>query len=158
MHCLVEEKLQALQRLADRLNHRVDAGLYHRGFTVSEVRAMVRGQLLLSLYASCAAPMFLLTGWWPLDFIAGAALASFNFYYLAKFVQQVLYFKYTRGLLFGLLFRSYGRLLLTGVALCVLIGWLNSSIVALVAGLSTVVATVLVWGAARVLGQKVKEA
>lgn len=84
------------------------------------------------------------------DFAAGALLATWNFYFLSGFVHRVL--DKQRANVTGMLFRFYGRLILTGIALYALIALAGSSVIALLAGLSTVVVTVLIWALARMRG------
>ncbi|MBG0778254.1 MAG: ATP synthase subunit I [Desulfovibrionaceae bacterium] len=138
------------------LNHRLEKGLYKRGFTSSEVRRLVMAQL----YVCAVSVLFALgAGWafaWPWHFAAGALLSTFNFYHLARFVQRIVYVT-DRPVAKGLV-RYYGRLAVTGAVLYFLIAWAHVSVAALVAGLSTVVAILLVWGLTRIKGQKVKEA
>lgn len=129
---------------------KIEGGLYRRGFEHAETRILVRNQLALTLVVAAAA---VLGGWaWPglFDVAAGAFLATWNFYFLSKFVHRVL--DKQRANVTGMLFRFYGRLILTGVALYALIVMCGSSVVFLLAGLSTVVVTVLIWALARMRG------
>lgn len=116
----------------------------------------MRNQLLLAL---AAVILGCVGGWaWQplLDFTAGAVLATWNFYFLSKFVHRVL--EKNQVPLGGLLFQFYGRLILTGFALYALIALGKSSVIALLAGLSTVVVTVLIWAVTRMRGKNIKEA
>ncbi|WP_461209635.1 ATP synthase subunit I [Desulfocurvus sp. DL9XJH121] len=126
---------------------KIEAALYRRGFENPDTRQLVRNQVLLTLAACLAA----LAGGWVipqlLDFAAGTLLATWNFCSLASFVQRTLARK--RAAVAGLLLRFYARLLFTGLALYALLVWAGSSAVALIAGLSTVVVTLFIWGASR---------
>jgi len=116
----------------------------------------VRNQLMLTLVIVI---LGCVGGWaWPrlFDFAAGTVLATWNFYFLSKFVHRVL--EKAQVPVGGMLFQFYGRLLLTGVALFVLISMADSSVIALLAGLSTVVVTVLIWAITRMRGKNIKEA
>ncbi len=145
--------------MMNTLVQRIEKHLYDRGFTLPGVRVVVRNQCVLLLASLCLLPLSLWAGVWPFSFVAGTALATYNFYSLAKFIQEVLYRKYTRALLVNLLVRVYGRLFLTGLVLFVLIYWLKASVVCLLLGLSTVVATICVWGGTQLIAQhNVKEA
>jgi len=140
------------------IHQRVETFLYKRGFKAPEIRQLVRNQLYI-LAVSCFAAVGL--GWFSPEFLyfaMGTLLVTFNFYSLAKFVQQLVLFKSTRKAVVELLLRFYGRLFLSGLFLCVLIAWVGVSAVALLAGLSTVVVTIFLWGGSRFIGQKVKEA
>lgn len=139
------------------ISRRVEGYLYHRGFRVAGARRLVLIQTALAA-GSCVAALVL--GWtWPpaLHFAAGTILATFNFYFLAKFVHRLV-----GGDPFGAvprqLLRFYGRLGATAVALYALIVHAGFSVFALLAGLSTVVVTMLVWGATQMTGKNVKEA
>ena len=141
-----------------RLIHAIDKTLYKDGFTKPELRILLRVQLLLVLAASLVSLAVCWFTPWPLIFTAGAAIVTLNFYWMAKFVRQVTGFTYERMLLAGLLVRFYGRLALTGILLFVLILWLRVPVIPLLMGLSTVVATIVIWGAAQMVEQKAKEA
>ncbi|NJB68154.1 small-conductance mechanosensitive channel [Desulfobaculum xiamenense] len=138
------------------INETVEARLYRMGYTLRDVRILVRNQLYLAA-ASCIAAAGL--GWmmpWLFDFAAGALLITFNFSSLARFAQHLVHKR--EGAISRLLLGFYGRLLLTGLALLALIAWGNAVVGALLAGLSTAVVTILIWGAAQVIGKNAKEA
>ncbi|MDY7000249.1 MAG: ATP synthase subunit I [Thermodesulfobacteriota bacterium] len=140
------------------IHQRIETILYKRGFKAPEIRQLVRNQLYILVASSVAAAGL---GWFlpaVLYFAMGVLLITFNFYSLAKFVQQLVFFKSTGKAIVELLLRFYGRLFLTGLILFVLIAWVGVSAAALLAGLSTVVVTIFLWGGSRFIGQKVKEA
>ncbi|WP_035252113.1 ATP synthase subunit I [Desulfocurvus vexinensis] len=129
----------------------IERQLLRRGFSHRETRMLVRDQLALT-GALCA--LALVLGWrwpWLLDAAAGALLASFNFYLLAGFLQRVLVNR--DGAVANLLLRFYGRLILTAAVMVGLIAWAGASIPALLLGLSTGIATVLIWAISRVTGK-----
>jgi F0F1-type ATP synthase assembly protein I len=132
---------------------RLEGALYRRGLTNPGARQLVGIQLSLTAAALLAAAVL---GWrwrWPVDFAAGAVLASFNFYFLAIFAQRLMTGGDSRAAVPRQLFRFYGRLFVTGVFLAVLLAWLDASAVALLAGLSTVLVSMLLWGAAQTVGK-----
>jgi small-conductance mechanosensitive channel len=139
-----------------RLNEKVEAGLYRRGYTHPDVRQLVRNQFYLMvaslLLGGLLAPVLPAA----LHFAAGTVLISFNFFSLARFAQGLTRVKH--GAVVALLARFYGRLILTGAVLFVLIVWANAPIVALLAGISTVVVNAVYWGITRHNGQNAKEA
>ncbi|EPR40845.1 ATP synthase I chain [Desulfovibrio sp. X2] len=135
------------------IRHHVESALYKRGFRQADVRRLVAMQILLAAVLSL---LFAVTGMWGLAFAAGALIVTVNFYCLAGFAQVAV--KVRQGAVGAQIMRFYLRLGLTGVALYGLIVWLRVPLSGLLAGLTTVVATALVWGATRVAGQKVKEA
>lgn len=135
------------------MTRRIEAWLFRHGFEDGPTRRMVLDQILLTLAACLAA---VLGGWlWRglADFAAGALLATWNFYSLASFVQRTL--SRRRSAVAGMLLRFYGRLVATGFVLYALLAWAGASAAALVAGLSTVVVTLLIRGASRMMGKHV---
>lgn len=143
-----------------RLNDKLEKVLYQRGYRHADVRRLVRYQaLILVLGCVLAAPAAL---WTPraLHFAAGLILISLNFFSLAKFGQHIA--QVQKGAVLALLVRFYVRLLLTGLALFGLIVWAGADVFALLAGLSTVVLSALVFGihlaASRATGKTAKEA
>ncbi len=137
---------------------RIDQMLWQRGFRAPEIRVILRNQVLLTAFSVLAGLAFGLLNDWMFWFGVGAVLATFNFYAVASFVQKVVFQPYQSSLLYSLLFRFYGRLGLTGLILFGLIVWLEVPVSALVAGLSTVVTAIAVWGLSCIAGQNVKEA
>ncbi len=138
-------------KTASEITHAVEALLYRRGFAHEDTRVLVRNQILLT-GAICA--LSLVLGWfwgWLWDVAAGALLMTFNFYLMSDFLQHVLLKQ--DGAVSRQLFRLYGRLLLTGAALAMLIVWARASIPALLLGLSSVVVTILIWGIQRMTGK-----
>lgn len=138
------------------INETVEAYLYRKGFVLKDVRILVRNQIYLAAISVVVAVSL---GWmmpWLVDFAAGAVLITLNFSSLSQFVQHLVHKR--EGAVARLLFRFYGRLLLTGFALFALIVWGNAVVAALLAGLSTAVVTILAWGAAQVIGKNAKEA
>lgn len=126
------------------LVQKIDAVLYRRGFALGDARRLMRNQILLAAFGSVAA--LLLTGFsnWSWSFSAGAVIMSINFWWLAKAAQELVRVKH--GAMLTLLLLFYGRLLLTGAAIALLVAWLGASAFGLLAGLSTVIATATLWG------------
>jgi predicted membrane channel-forming protein YqfA (hemolysin III family) len=92
-----------------------------------------------------------------LGFFAGAAIITLNFYALARVAPGLA--QLAKGAVAPLLFQFYGRLILTGVLLYLLIAWLHVSVIALLAGLSTVIVNALLWATLfYIIGRKGKEA
>lgn len=140
------------------LNHSLERALFQRGFTVAGVRHVMMTQFYF-LAAACVVGLTApLVGFWVLSLTAGALIMTYNLYAIATFIQRAIFYKYQKSLLASLLLRLYGRLLLTGLAIVVMLVWLNASVVGLLAGLSTVAAAILVWGGAQIFAHKVKEA
>lgn len=134
-----------------RITTKVEGFLYRRGFKHEDTRILVRNQILLT-GTVCA--LALAGGWqyrWLYDIAAGALLMTFNFYLLAGFLGHVLLNQ--QGAVPNLLFRFYGRLILTGAVMAALIIWAGSSIPAMLLGLSTVMVTILIWAVTRMTGK-----
>lgn len=138
--------------------HKVDKHLYDKGFTQPQVRTLLRTQLLVAMGGILSLVLAPLFGMWVVHFALATLLMTYNFYALAKFVHLIAYQQFSRFLLVSLLIRVYGRLIVTGLALYVLVSWCHASLPALCAGLATVAITIVVWGLTQRLEQNVKEA
>lgn len=138
-----------------RINVTIDSFLARRGFHLHDVRTLVRNQLCL---VATSLVLFLGSGLqpWAAAFCAGVMLITVNFWFLAKGLQGVV--QVPEGAVAVSLVRFYGRMILTGLLLFVLIVWGGLSVPALLAGLSTVIVNILVWGVFRYHRQNVKEA
>jgi hypothetical protein len=130
-----------MNRVLGSLDQKIEAWLYRRGFVIQEVRRLVKCQLYVSLMSSVGA--LILAPSWGGGFAAGALLMTLNFIFLARVIQELVYVR--RGAVTALLFGFYLRLFMTGAALYLLIVWVGVSAVALLAGLTTVVVTILMW-------------
>jgi hypothetical protein len=132
----------------------LEAALYRRGFERRDVRGLVILQLGIALAGTLAATMACLplgAMAWAGAFAAGAAIASLNFYHLAGFAQKAL--RMERGAVTEQLLRFYLRLVLTGVALYLLVVPMAAPVTGLLAGLSSVVATGVVFGLSRLASE-----
>lgn len=130
----------------------VDRWLYRRGFTHAESRQLLRMQIELAGVSSAAALAFSLGGAWGWSFAAGAVLATVNFWWLARFARNLL--SGGQGMVGMALFWFFLRLGAAAVALYGLIVLAEASVWALLAGLTTVLATILWWGARVASGPK----
>jgi len=153
--------------LLTKASQRIEGFLYHKGYVLPEVRQMVRDQLLVN-----AAALVLALLWWLepgfIDLAVGATLMTVNLMGLARFAQGLVRRHMaeaaredapvgTGGLVAKQLAWFYGRMILTGLVLVALFLFTEVSVFYLVAGLSTVVLTILFWGA-RQIGSNSKEA
>jgi hypothetical protein len=100
-------------------------------------------QTLLTLIS--LAPALALLWWtnWFLMFFAGAALVTFNFWFMCQFIFRYFSGSYSRDLLLGQVARFAVRLLLTGLVLVAIL-LTGESPVAFLAGLSCCVALIAV--------------
>lgn len=127
-----------------RMVRALDRFLLKRGFEHREVRSLVRSQLMVATTSSLALIVMGAASVWTLAFVAGAAIATLNFWTLARVAQHLVYAG--SGAVFTLLLIFYGKLLLSGIALYLLIGVWQVPVWSLVLGLSTVVVTITAWG------------
>ena len=126
------------------LVQKIDGVLYRRGFAMVDTRRLMRNQILLAAAGSALACLSTGFSAWGLSFAAGALIISVNFWWLSKAAQELV--KVKDGAVFTLLTLFYGRLVLTGVAIAVLVAWLGASVFGLLAGLTTVVINATLWG------------
>jgi len=142
-------------RTPGRINQRIEAVLARRGFLLHDVRILVRNQIHL-LALGCILVVVTGLSSWAMAFAAGCALATMNFWFLAKGLQSAM--QRVEGAIASSLFRFYGLMTFTALVLLGLIAWGGLPVPALVAGLSTVVMNILFWGVFRFRRQKTKEA
>ncbi len=138
----------------ESMNKKIEAFLYGRGLVLHQVRVLVRNQIYLSVLGAVLVLIFF-SGSVITGFVTGALLGTFNFYFLAKLIQELVHIK--KGAVTPLLFSFYVRLGLTGLILFVSIVYWNANVFSLLIGLSVVLLNVLIFGATLV-GQKLKEA
>lgn len=134
---------------------KTEAVLYRMGFRNEQARKLVMNQLLFLVIALLSVPVSGVSMWF-ISFAAGVLVVSLNFIALARVVPGLVHVQ--KGAVAPLLFQFYGRLIITGIALAFLIGYLALPVVPLIVGLSTVVANALFWWAQNSFGQNVKEA
>jgi hypothetical protein len=140
--------------IPDRINKKIEAFLHGRGLVLHQVRVMVRNQIYLSFMGSAIFLIFFSSPvFW--GFVVGAVLGTFNFYFLARLIQELVHVK--KGAVTPLLFSFYVRLGLTGLVLYICIVYWKANVFSLLIGLSVVLLNVLIFGATLV-GQKLKEA
>jgi len=139
------------------MRKRLDSLLARAGFTHPEGRALVRDQIVMALVTSLAALALSGLGRWGWAYSCGAVLVTANFWWIVRFAQSLL--SSTVGALGGAFFGYFARLGITGAALYVMVVEAGWPVWAILAGMATVMVTILVWGALRGSGSKsVKEA
>ncbi|MFP4168150.1 MAG: ATP synthase subunit I [Desulfonatronovibrionaceae bacterium] len=136
------------------MNKRIERFLRSRGLVLNEIRLLVRNQIYLCLGGMLLLAVFSPGAVW-IGFAVGAVLGTANFYFLACFVQELVY--HQGGAVFPLLVSFYLRLGITGVILVASVVYWEANIYSLLAGLSIVLLNVLIFGAVLV-SQKFKEA
>lgn len=99
-------------------------------------------------------PLVALPQGWP--FVVGAILGTVNFLALGRVIQDLVLLP--KGAVALQMFSFYARLLLTATALYYAIVHMHASVGWLLAGLSTVLINILLWGMSHLLGKTSKEA
>ncbi len=131
---------------------KIEGWLYARGFHVPEVRAMALNQICMMLGSL---PLLAL-GRDGFDFAAGVFLGTLNFLALARVIQELVYVH--RGAVALQVVSFYVRLILTAVAFYALIVLKGAAVGWLLAGVSTVLINILLWGVSQFSGKTSKEA
>ena len=142
-------------RIIQKVLHKADKFLYKRGFHISEVRRLLMSQFLVAIVCSLFFLLFF-RGSWAVHFVAAAMLATVNFYILAQVIQKLVFVR-TKAVL-SLLLSFYARLAGLGIALYAMLIWAQFSLVAVLGGLSTILVSIMLWGAIFYIEQKEKEA
>lgn len=122
---------------------KIEIFLYRRGFTEAPLRRVMLVQLLMTLISLVPALALLWRTNWFLMFFAGAALFTFNFWFMCQFMFRYFSGAYSRELLAGQLARFAARLLLTGLVLAAIL-LQGESPAAFLAGLSCCMAIIAV--------------
>ena len=139
-----------MRRLLDQLLAKV-------GFHHLEGRALLRDQIVMALVTSLTALMLSRLATWAVAYSCGALLVTVNFWWMVRFAQGLL--SSSAGAVGGAFFRFFVRLIVTGAGLYVMIVEAGWPVWAIAAGMSTVMVTIMVWGALRRAGSNsVKEA
>ncbi|MFP5222653.1 MAG: ATP synthase subunit I [Acidobacteriota bacterium] len=135
----------------------LDRMLLRIGFTHPEGRTLMRDQIIMALVTSLVALSLSELGEWGVAYACGALLITVNFWWLIRFAQGLL--ASAAGAVGGTFFRFFVRLSVTGAGLYAMIVAAQWPVWAILAGMSTVMVTILVWGAFRRSGaNSVKEA
>lgn len=145
-----------MKKILEKALFAIEKRLRDRGFTVPETRRIVARQLLLTgiaLPLGCAALPFSL---WPLGFALGAVIASANVYFTAAGAKQCL--ALGAGAIGSYIGMFLLRFVATGAALYMLLAVLFVPAIPLLAGLSTVVFSLMLLGVTRAAGNSRKEA
>lgn len=140
------------------LLRRSEQWLFARGFTAPLVRHLLRTQVFLAGGSLTAGLLLAPLTLWPLMFGCGAAIALYNFWYIARFAQANIRQRFSSLMAMRLVGGFSFRLLATGCVLFTLIVWLRAPVVPLLAGLTSLVAGIALWGFSRLPRKPVKEA
>ena len=137
------------------ISHKIDKFLYKRGIHIEQVRRLLILQIQISLVLSMFFLLFC-RDFWAVHFLLASFLGTINFYILAQAVQKLVFLR--KEAIFSLLFNFYARLVFLGIVLYIMLIWAQFSLVAVVAGFSTVLVSIMLWGALFYIEQKDKEA
>ncbi|MDR2489196.1 MAG: ATP synthase subunit I [Desulfovibrio sp.] len=140
------------------LRQKIEFRLYTLGFSSDIVRHLLCTQILLCVVPLIAGILLCPITLWPLSFTAGALIATYSIWNIARFAEAHVNLEFTTTLGLKLFFSFSGRFLLIGVALFALIVWFKLPIIPLVIGLSSTVAGIVTWGVARLSRKTAKEA
>lgn len=132
------------------MRERLDPILARLGFHHPEGRVLMRDQIVMAVFTSMAALSISQLGEWGVAYSCGAALITVNFWWIVKFAQGLL--SSQAGMVGGAFFRFFLRLGVTGAGLYAMIVAAEWPVWAILAGMSTVMVTILVWGALKRAG------
>jgi hypothetical protein len=132
------------------MRSQLDRLLAQLGFHHAEGRALLRDQIVMALVTSLTALVLSGQQAWGQAYACGALLVTVNFWWMVRFAQGLLASQ--AGAVGGAFFRFFVRLGITGAGLYVMIVEAEWPVWAILAGMSTVMVTILVWGALRRAG------
>ncbi|MDR1491012.1 MAG: hypothetical protein LBS65_11175 [Desulfovibrio sp.] len=127
------------------------------GFSLRAVRHILCTQIIFSVFALLAGAGASVFTPVPIAFGAGAALSTFSLWHVARLGERCANMRFSAGLGLGLFFGFSLRLLLIGAVLVLLLGPLKLPALPILAGLTSTVAGIAVWGATRLFGKTTTE-
>ena len=136
----------------------IERRLYGMGFALPFARHLLCTQLVITGFALLAGLALLWYSVWPIAFGAGAAITTFSLWQISRSAQALTHLQFTSALGLRLFIGFTARLLLIAIVLFALIIWLKAPVVPLLLGLTTTVASILLWGLSRLSRKTVKEA
>ena len=141
--------------MSNGLRKKSEAWLHQRGIVHPQAQWLVTFQVLLAVVLTVG---LLLGGGirFGLGFGIGSLLVSINFFVLAKIVPQLI--QVQQGNVFALLSSFYLRLFFAAIVLFLAIVPARLPPVAILAGLSTILVTIVVWIGKYIVTQQHKEA
>jgi hypothetical protein len=140
------------------IRHAIERRLYNMGFALPFARHLLCTQIIISGLALAAGVILLWYSLWPLAFGAGAAITTFSLWQISRSAQAFVHRQFSAALGLRLFIGFSARLFLIGIVLFALIVWLKVPLVPLLLGLTSTVASILLWGISRVSRKTVKEA
>ena len=140
------------------IRHKIESRLYHLGFSSAIVRHLLCTQVMICGAAFIVGAALVWLTLWPLFFGAGAVIATYSLWQIARVAQASLQQQYSTALGLRLFFGFSGRLILISIVLFALIVWLRAPVIPLLIGLTSTVAGIVAWGISRRFRKTVKEA
>ncbi|MFZ5427913.1 MAG: ATP synthase subunit I [Thermodesulfobacteriota bacterium] len=132
------------------MREHLDKLLAKAGFHHPDGRALMRDQIVMAFVTSLTALSLSRLEPWGVAYSCGALLITVNFWWMVRFAQGLL--SSTAGAVGGAFFRFFVRLGITGAGLYAMIVAAGWPVWAILAGMSTVMVTILVWGALKRAG------
>lgn len=142
----------------DGILRKVESFLYGRGFSAPSARRILAVQILLAGMALAVGLACVTISLWPLAFAIGAVLITCNMWWLTRSVEWSLRHSYSSGLAALAAFSFVLRFGAMALALYGSLVWLALPVVPLLAGLSSVVASLSVQAVMRLSRNAAKEA
>ncbi|BCS88814.1 ATP synthase subunit I [Pseudodesulfovibrio sediminis] len=127
-----------------KINQGIERWLVKSGFSITDVRIIVRNQIYVSLGTSLVIMLVTLFSQWSFAYLAGALLALINFWTLARVTQVLVYDGKRAPFLLFVIF--IGKMTLSGLVLWWLIGVERVPHWGLISGLGTVVINITATG------------
>lgn len=152
------QHLDVLMAFLASTRQKIESRLYHLGFSSAIVRHLLCTQMLICGVAFFIGLCLFWLTLWPLIFAAGAAIATYSLWHIARFAQANIHYQFSPKLGLKLFFGFSGRFLLIGIVLSLLIVWLKVAVVPLLIGLTSTVAGIAAWGLSRYSRKTAKEA
>lgn len=140
------------------IRQNLDRRLYRKGFASSEVRQFLGMQILLTATGLLLGIVLAWFTLWPLVFGAGAAITTYSLWHIARFAQAHIQQEFSRALAIRLFFGFICRLVVISIVLFVLVVLLKVPVAPLLAGLTSTVVSISLWGLSRFSRKPVKEA
>ena len=132
--------------------------LYGAGFFIPAARQLLGIQIVVCALSLCIGAAALWLTAWPLAFGAGACITTYSLWHIIRFAQASLQDHFSAALAFRQFFGFSARLLLIGTVLFALIVWLRTPVAPLLAGLTSTLVSLVLWGITRFSRKTVKEA
>ncbi len=136
----------------------IERRLYGMGFALPVARHILCSQLVITGLALVTGLVLCWYSTWPIAFGAGAALTTFSLWHISRSAQAFVRLPFSPLLGLRLFIGFTARLTIIGIALFALIVWLKVPVAPVLLGLTSTVASILLWGISRISRKTAKEA